>query len=296
MTESSDPFPIKRNEMWAGLSIFLVPALAAFLVEIIGEPTLPGWIGPLMVVGFLGCVIVPFIWAVLRGLPPWSTPYLGVLRVGFVFFVLFWPLIQLIYPVFTSWIWPMHSWSMPLRIFYQGVQAAVLWLSVLLTAFVLVSLLRLWKHTRSLWQQVQQDWTLLSFILYGGLVLNIVLIFDEYQGDGPWMAAAWLSLGIGGWFYLRARTQKQRLITLLCGATVAMWIVAVGKWVLVPSQNWGPWFGRHPAETERWFESLRTLVDWLCLSAALLIPSLLNLFPQQPKVMPEEGSSLVSGT
>ena len=296
MTEPSEPFPIKRNELWAGLSIFLIPALAAFLVEIIGEPRIPVWIGRLMVVGFLGCVIVPFIWAVIRGLPRWSTPYLGVLLVGFVFFVPFWPLIELIYPAFTRWIGPMYSWSLPVRIFYQGAQAAVLWLTVLLAAFVLVSLLRLWKHTRPLWQQVQQDRTLLSFILYGGLVLNIIIIFDEYQGNGPWMAAAWLSLGIGGWFYLRARDQKQRLIILLCGATLAMWIVAVGKWMLVPSQNWHPWLEQHPADTERWFESLRTLADWLCLSVALLIPSLLNLFPQKHKVMAEEGSSLASGT
>ena len=69
-----------------------------------------------------------------------------------------------------------------------------------------------------------------------------------------------------------------------------MWIVAAGKLYLVPLQNWGPWFERYPPETERWFESGRTIADWLCLVVALLIPSLLNLLPSKQKELSQEES------
>jgi hypothetical protein len=163
---------------------------------------------------------------------------------------------------------------MSIRILVQGMQAVLLWSLVLLGALILVSLLRLLPHTHSLWQRIREDWTQLSFFLYGGLVVHVPLIFDEYQHDEPWMVAAWASLAVGAWLYLRSREQHQRTLSLLGGATVAMWIVAVGKWYLVPLQNWTVWFERYPPETERWFEAGRTVADWFCLVVAILVPAL----------------------
>ena len=100
--------------------------------------------------------------------------------------------------------------------------------------------------------------------------------------------AAWLVLAAGCWLYLHSSEPTQRILILLCGASLAMWIVTAGKLYLVPFQNWGPWFERYPPETERWFESLRTLADWFCLMVALLIPSVLNLIPGLQKPAPQE--------
>ncbi|MCK4900897.1 MAG: hypothetical protein KAS38_19110, partial [Anaerolineales bacterium] len=32
--------------------------------------------------------------------------------------------------------------------------------------------------------------------------------------------------------------RKKALLTLVGGATVAMWIVAIGRWIIVPVQSW----------------------------------------------------------
>jgi hypothetical protein len=252
----------------------------------------PKWLGPTMLIIFLGSAIGPLILAFISGLPRWSPPYLGVLLIGFVFYGPFWVVWGWIYPAVVRWFGMMYTWPMSVRIFVQGMQAALIWFLVLLAALILVSLLRLWPHTRALWQRIRQDWTQLSFFLYGGLVFQIILIFDEYQHDEPWMIAAWGCLGLGCWLYLRSREQKQRIIILLCGATLAMWIVAVGKWYLVPLQNWAEWFERYDPGAERWFEFGRTIADWCCLVIALLIPSLLTLLPRSQKTTPEEKPAL----
>jgi hypothetical protein len=152
--------------------------------------------------------------------------------------------------------------------------------------------LRLIPHTRTLWARIRQDWTQLSFFLYGGLVVHIIFIFDDYQQDEPWLIAAWLVLAAGCWFYLRSKDPTHRILILLGGASLAMWIVAAGKFYLVPFQNWHPWIENYPPKTERWFESLSMLADWVCLVVALLLPSLLKLLPQKHGALPEQGPVL----
>jgi hypothetical protein len=291
MTEHDQFAPLKSSELLAALTIFLIPALGTLLIEILGAVNIDkttAWLGPMMVVLFLGSLIIPLILAVVRGFPRWSPPYLGVLLVGFTFFVPFWRVWGWIYPSLTRWLGGMSTWSLPVLIFVQGMQAAIIWFLVLLSTLILVSILRLIPHTRALWARIRRDWTQLSFFLYGGLVFHIILIFDEYQQDEPWLIAAWLVLAAGCWLYLHTRGQTQRILILLCGATLAMWIVAAGKFYLVPFQKWGPWFERFPPDTERWFESLRTLADWFCLVVALLLPSLLKLLPQNLEKTPRE--------
>ena len=286
MTEPSNQFPLKPSELLAALTIFLIPALAALLVEIVSIEKMPEWAGPSLGIVFLGSLMIPLILAIIRGFPRWSPPYLGVLLVGLIFFGPFWVVWGWVYPSVMRWFGNMYTWTISVRIFVQGLQAALIWLLVMLATFLLISLLRLIPHTRPLWKRVRQDWTQFSFFLYGGLVVHVILMFDEYQRDEPWLIAAWLVLAAGCWLYLHSNEPTQRILILLCGASLAMWIVAVGKWYLVPLQDWGPWFERYAPETERWFESLRTLADWFCLVIALLIPSALNLLPK--KVTPPQ--------
>ena len=278
MSVQDHPTRLTPGELLAAFAVFLVPPLAAMLSTVVSD--VQEWLGIVLVVILLGTVIAPFIFAVVRRFPHWSPPYLGILLIILVWFGLFWKLWGWIYPAVIGWFGSMGTWSMPVRILVQGMQAALIWLLMLFCALILVSLLRLWPHTRPLWQHIRQDWTQLSFILYGGLILHVILIFDEYQGDQPWLIAAWICLGLGAWLYLRSKQHKARLIILLCGATLAMWIVALGKWMLVPQQNWEVWFQRFPPESERWFESLRTLADWFCLFIALLLPAFLSLLPK----------------
>ena len=284
---------LSKNELLAALALFLIPSLTALLTTLAGAANLnnlPTWVNIILVIFFLGSLIAAFGLAVIKGFPRWSPPYLGVLLVGFVFFVPFWRVVEFIYPVIIRWIGPMNSWSLTVRIFYQGILAVIVWLLVLLAALLLILLLRIFPHTRGLWQRFRLDWTQLSFVLYGGVVLYVVLIFDEYQGDEPWKFLSWLCLGIGCWLYLRTSDQQKRILILFCGATLALWILAIGKWYLVPLQNWEIWFEWHPSETERWFEAGSVIADWLVLMIVMGIPALFPRLPQ--KTTPQEEPAL----
>ena len=290
--------PIRPAELLAALIIFLIPTIATLLVMIVGVGNMneiPKWLDIILVIFFLGSLIAAFGFAIIRGLPRWSPPYLGFLIVSLLLLGPFWPLQQLwewAYPHIYRALGQTSTWSMLKRVLYQGGQNAILWSFVLLIAVILITLLRLLPYTRSLWWRVREDWTQLSFLVYGGIVLNILLIFNEYRQDELWSLASWIFLAIGCLLYLHSQEKYQRILILLCGATLAMWIVAVGKWVLVPIQVWGPYFESHPPETERWFEFYRTMAEWICIVIALLAPALLTLLPTSPpqNVQEEIGS------
>ena len=104
--------------------------------------------------------------------------------------------------------------------------------------------------------------------------------------ENPWTFAAFTSLAIGGWFYLLAKEQKKRFLALVGGATVAMWIDAIGKWIIVPKQSLPM-----NLESERWFETVYTIGSWIITIAALIAPASLNLLPPSPRPTVEEAIS-----
>lgn len=274
--------PLKTREMLFALAIFGLPAISLIFI---GTPQWTEYIlGPV----FLATISGAIIYGALKGFPGWSLLYLGSLLVGGIFLGPFWRLWEMIYPYFTQLLGPMQSWSLPVRVLYQGLMAAFLWYLVLLAALVIITLLRLWPRTRRLWYRIREDWTQLSFLVYGGVVCYIFLIFDEYQYANPWKFAALSSLAIGCWIYLRGKVRQRRIMALLCSVTLAMWIIAVGKWLIVPLQDWPVWFQWHPPETERWFAAGSTLAGWVCIVAAIIAPALLNLAPPIPQPPQQE--------
>ena len=67
------------------------------------------------------------------------------------------------------------------------------------------------------------DWTLLSFALYGMLILLTFAALDEIHSpwERPVMALSGLLLALGAGAYMRAATMKGRGIVLLIGFTIA---------------------------------------------------------------------------
>jgi hypothetical protein len=135
-------------------------------------------------------------------------------------------------------------------------------------------------HTRGVWQHIRADWTQLSFLLYGGLVFAIWLLFQEYRYDDLWQLVVGASLVLGAWGYLFAKRQHQRILALVCGATAAMWTVAIAKWALIPRQGWLNPYLASPVQTTRWIEVGSTVTVWACMLLLLLAPTLLNRLPR----------------
>jgi hypothetical protein len=275
--------PLSHSELLAAMIVFLLPLLIA-LFSILGTTgiNLPYWMDFFGLFLFWGPVIFVLGFAIIKGLPRWSLSYLGfVLMVGIIFsrYDRFW---GWIYPYFTQSFGQRSIWSLPIRIIYVGTFAFIMMFSILLIALILVNLLRLLPYTRGVWQRIRADWTQLSFLLYGGLVFGILIVFEEYQHEYIWQLLAWICLALGAWLYLRAKNQKQRILALLGGATAAMWFVALAKWMLIPLQEWPTGYPVAPSEATRWVETGSAMINWVFILIMLIAPALLNLLPQAP--------------
>jgi len=61
-----------------------------------------------------------------------------------------------------------------------------------------------------------------------------------------------------------------------------MAIMGVGKYYLVPLQDWPIFSATHTTEDERWFESLRTIATWFWAVVAVGLPGLLQAYRKSP--------------
>jgi len=268
--------PLKRSEMLTALIIFLLPLFSIFTIT---EVNLPQWMAIFVFILFWGVILFALGQAIRKKLPRWSLPYLGVvLMPGITLSTMdtFW---GWLYPYFIQSFGSRSNWSLLIRIFYVQVFEFFWLFSILFGALMLVNLLRLLPHTRAVWSRIRADWTQLSFLLFGGLVFNIMLLFDEYRYEEIWKFMAWLCLALGAWFYLRSGKKKQRILALIGGATGAMWIVTIAKWVLIPLQKWPTGYPVAPSEASRWIETSSAIFGWVWILIMLLAPALLNLLP-----------------
>jgi hypothetical protein len=271
--------PLLRSELLAAMILFLLPLFSIFAATGI---SLPQWMDYFVLILFWGALLFAVGLAIIKRLPRWSLSYLGfVLMLGIILsrYDRIW---SWIYPYFIQSFGPRWYWSTLIRVFYFGIFAFIILFSILLSALVLVNLLRLLPYTRGVWQRIRADWTQLSFMLYGGLVFGIQLVFEEYRHEDMWKFTAWICLALGAWLYLRTKGQKQRILALIGGATGAMWIVALAKWVLIPLQKWPTGYPVAPSEASRWVETSSAMIGWVWILIMMIAPVLLNLLPQAP--------------
>lgn len=289
--EKYDETPLARRELLAAMIFFLLPLLSVLTIT---EVALPQWVNYILLVFFWGCILYAIGLALAKRLPRWSLPYLGfILAIGIVVSGTdrFW---VWIFPTFTGVFGSRSVWPLPVRIIYVGIFGFIMMVMILLAALASVNLLRLLPYTRVVWQRIRADWTQLSFMLYGVLVFDIVLTFDEYRYEDVWKFMAWACLAAGAWFYLRGTGQKQRILALIYAASGAKWIVALAKWVLIPLQKWPDGYPIAPSETTRWVETGSALVEWVWILLMLLAPALLNFLPRTPDPVTPKGENPVS--
>jgi hypothetical protein len=283
--------PLTRGELLAALMIFLLPLLGVFSQFGI---YFPEWFEIITVFILWAIVIFTLILAVVRRFPRWSFPYLGFLLSIGVILSQYFRLWVWTYPLFLDAFGSRAGWSTGIRILYAGIHETLMWLIILLSALALVNLLRLFPFTRTIWQKIRLDWTQFSYLLYGSLVVYIFLVtFDEYHFDGPWKLAASVCLTMGAWLYLRAENKNSRIMALVSGTTVTMWMVVIAKWVLIPLQKWPAGYPISPSEITRWTETGYTFISWIGFTLILLAPALFDLFPSAPASIEDPEEELV---
>lgn len=220
-------------------------------------------IAPLLL---LGLTIVLTVAGLVRGLPTWALPGLG-LAIGFVDLLLL-----------RGMVWGLPGWmgikaslwtaSMPERVLYALIHNAAGMVPVVLLLLLLALLLPAFPGRRSLRQRLAHDWTLLPFLLYTTFLLT-PFVYDAYQGFEPATLVFLLLMAAGAWLYLRARRPGARLAILLAATLVAGAVLALGVYLIFPAQSFGGGF-------PRWWETLMPLVDALVKVGALVLLALLS--------------------
>lgn len=284
-----DEKPLQRRELLAAMIIFILPLISIVLT---GNISLPEWTNYVLLVLFWGSIAFAIGLAAKRRIPRWSFPYLGfVLIVGVIIGgpdrVFSW-----LYPLFIQAFGVMSVWPIFIRIIYTGIFGGTMMLALLVGALALVNLLRLLPFTRGVWLHIREDWTQLSFLIYGSLVFSPVLLFEEIRYAEISKFIAWLCLALGAWLYLRFNKTKQRILALIGGATGAMWSVAISYWILIPLQDWQR---RSLASMQelQWNEVGSVLLFSVIIFATLLAPALLKFLPTSPNLAVKGDSTLV---
>jgi hypothetical protein len=160
----------------------------------------------------------------------------------------------------------------------------IFWYGLLTTMLVVVILAR----TSSAFQHFRNDWTQLNFILYGAIPFAILLTFDEYVGDEPYMFLAFLVLAVGAWIYLRSNKEWMRFAVLFIGLTAAFSIATVGKLILIPAQSWSTTIDTGLATSD----AKHTIFMGIWFALGMLIPLGIKFIPRpktSAQLYPSEG-------
>jgi hypothetical protein len=270
--------PLTNTELLTGLALFMLPILYTISGFLFGYHSLTNLIRSTLVFATMAFILVVLILAFMKGFPRWTVPFLGIAVTAIVMLEPSWRIWNNIYPAVYRILGGKPS-TLLTRITYQALMWGFFWFAVFVACVLLVLLLAAWPRTRRLARDIRQTWTLFSFMLYGGVIFALELVFDEYRYDELWKIACWGCLAAGAWAYLKSASPRQRILALLAGVTLAYWIAAVGKWYLVPLQTWGAFHG-HDYETYSRFEFWRTLAEWGWVMFFMLLPALLTRIPR----------------
>jgi len=237
-------------------------------------------LGP--VLALLAC-IVPLVVGLFTRLPRWSLVYTGAVLGVIGLYVIFTSLAFLIGPLLGLVRDQLEALTgLTGRLFYEWIMHGLIWLGIGLANLIFLGLVGFVPGLREQRSRFWLDFSLVSFSLYGGILIVYAVDFDEYTREELYVLASMVALALGAWGYLRAKTPGRRTLALLAALTVCLAFMGVGKYFLVPLQDWGPWLGSHPPETERWFESLRTIATWFWTAFFVGLPGLAQIVRKTP--------------
>jgi len=262
--------PGSRNETLAALAPFLLlGALPVLFGYFRVRGGIPNWLEIVFTLFMWVSVLSLFIIGFVKRAPRWFMPYLGLPL----------PLLS-VYVIFNLISGSIFGW-MPATDLYrtswllgQLVFQGLLWVGLIFLIIMLLLVTGLISRLRPFYDRLRADWTILCFILYGTTPFALVLTFDDYQNEEPYMFLAFLILAIGGWLYLHSTAAWRKFLSLFGGLALSMFTAAIGKAILYA----GPW--PRPKSFTWQTEMLSTIIMWVWLALIMLLPLAINLLPQ----------------
>lgn len=269
----------------AMLVFFLFPSLSYLFYALFPGGKVNGLPVPLAILCFIGLLV-----AGLRArLPRWSLLFTGVVLGVIGFYVFFTIMAFLAMPVLLL-LAKQSQGTLAGTLFYEWVYKGLTWLGIGLANGLFLAFVAKTQGRHGSGARFWQDLSLLSFSLYGSLLIVYLIEFDEYQHEELYVFISMAALALGAWGYLRAKSPAMRTLALLAGLTVCLASMGVGKYYLVPLQEWGPWLQSHPPESERWFEALRTIAIWFWAALFVGLPGLVQALRKPPPDQPTQAA------
>jgi hypothetical protein len=205
-----------REILLALVPLLLIPAL--YLIGIVVTLFLPlprnqSYLGLAMTSSVIGLPLILLVVGWVKEFPRWVFPYWGFVLTIALYMCQFDGTVSGFWVTGGLWVWA------PL---VGVILVSMLWTRSLRPVFVLV-------------QTIWQDWTVLSFALYGALPLMFLHAYDEVRGKLV-MIALMLVLSGSSYFYMRSQDVWRRFTWLVGGFSLS--------WLLLMIHHGVYWHGR----------------------------------------------------
>ncbi len=260
-----------QEVLLAALPFLLLMGFPGILTVFSLEKSIPAVIG----IGILSLIVVILATLGIIGLfvklPRWALPYAGMplALVAFVFMFTLGMRTLFLGDSGTPWVLRMSGFLAIFLIVVLGLMLLCVWLSKLLTL------------THPFYERVQSDWSLLSFMMYGGALVFLAGMYEDVVGAGWHVLITLIPLVLGIWVYLRDERMSRRLWTLVLSVTAAMGIALVANLQL--TDGFSPTALQiGPLALNR--VVLSVILTWLTCETMILAPLLLRFAvpPRQP--------------
>jgi len=246
-------FKVVSPATWKEACLGAAPFLAWGAATVLGVRFLRFWIASM--VACLVFFFFAFVWGWIKGFPRWWFAFPGLLI------------------IISAWMTSMPADNLLFFHNAQGLLGLWAWAPLVIATVVL-----LFINPESLGQllrMIWQDWTLLSFTLYGALAWLSWVFFDENMSPlvPACLAVTELLLALGALAYMRAGRVSTRFLSLLVGMALA-WLPVTYANAIYWNGLQAPWMG-FPKE---WAGVVANLLRSLgILALILLVPALLGL-------------------
>jgi hypothetical protein len=269
------PAELTWRELLLALAVFLLPAGMLLISQANLSTDSSGWNAAALFLAIMAAA------GFLRGTPLRSLPYFGVILAIAGYLYLFQWVASLVSPALISNFSP-GPWDRSTYLLLKVFSNGMLWLMLFCLTLLVVALLALFNRFQPLFRRVDQDWTLLSYILYGESVFALLFLFENYRYESSYAIASLLCLAAGGWLYLRSEQNRRRILALIGGLTLAVWIAALGTWLSLPGAQGSIYALLNPGVAGSVSEAGRVLLAWMTMIIALLLPRFLSRLPAKP--------------
>lgn len=222
---------IEHQPSWAILAtagIYFMPVVLALII-----PVLPAGISTLLGILLGGITISTVVYGLFHDSPTWTLPFIG-LSLGVVGVYVVFPTIIQITEAFIESTQPTNA---PTASPYSGMMhpfllTGMLWASIGAVVVLALLAMRSLPLLHPLYSRLVEDWTLLTFLIYGAVPLVVLSDFINFRIDEPLIAGNLLLLGGGSVGFLRSSRLTGRVIWLLAPAGISLIILAAAEFLM----------------------------------------------------------------